>query len=168
LISLQNELDEARATGKTALYHELTASNEKLRAAQKRTAYLVSEIKARQVSKETVTTLKNIGLAARVFSTDNSDQFPTNFDQIKEIIASEFQDKLDQFEFVPQSRAVSESEPQLLLFREKTARQLPDGTWAKTFCFCDGSVREQISKDGNFEPWERQFLAGEAKPAPVK
>jgi RNA polymerase sigma factor (sigma-70 family) len=168
LISLQNELDEARASGKTALSHELSASAEKLHLAQKHTAYLISEIKARQVSKDTITTLKNIGLAARIFSTDNSDQFPTNFDQIKEIIASEFRDKLDQFEFVPQNRVVSESEPQLLLFREKTARQLPDGTWAKTFCFCDGSVREQISKDGNFEPWESEFLATGPKPAFLK
>jgi hypothetical protein len=110
-----------------------------------------------------VDALKNIGLAARIFATSNQDRFPTNFEEMKNELPAKFKGEigLDQFEFVQHPRQVTEAEPQLMLFREKTPRQLPDGTWTKAVVLCDGSVQQHISPDGNFDEWEHEMIARE-------
>jgi hypothetical protein len=68
----------------------------------------------------------------------------------------------DLFEFFPQERMISEGEPQMILFREKSARRLPDGAWERVYCMADGSVQWIHRDDGDFSEFEQ---AGTATPA---
>lgn len=52
----------------------------------------------------------------------------------------------DEFEFYPQPRAVSEHEPQLILFREKKSLIGPDGKETRVYALLDGSV-QQVKAD---------------------
>jgi len=43
----------------------------------------------------------------------------------------------------------------MTVFRERLARQAPDGTWQRAYGFADGSVQIATSYDGNFDAWEK-------------
>ena len=59
------------------------------------------------------------------------------------------------FEFFPlHERLVSESEEQMILFREKVPRRLADGTWECIYCLIDGSVHRINRAHGNFSDFE--------------
>jgi prepilin-type processing-associated H-X9-DG protein len=45
--------------------------------------------------------------------------------------------------------------PNLVVLRERLARQAPDGTWRRNYCFADGSVHVATANDGDFEAWEK-------------
>lgn len=126
-------------------------------------------VRARQLSVDTVNVMKNLGLAARIYSTDNSEQFPTNFVQMTNELPAQLPGNLalDGFEFMPQPRAISEREPELILFREKAPRQLPDGRWARAYTFADGSVDEPVTSDGNFDAFEKAHTASGSPPEAV-
>jgi len=65
----------------------------------------------------------------------------------------------DRFEFVKHIREVTESEPQLILFREIDPRQLPDGFWDRLYAFADGSVQNKGSPNGDFSAFEQEHMA---------
>lgn len=46
-----------------------------------------------------------------------------------------------------------------LSLRERQARQLPDGTWARYYAFFGGEVKEVILPDDAFDAWEKQQAA---------
>jgi RNA polymerase sigma factor (sigma-70 family) len=126
------------------------------------------EEQARQLSQNTINVMKNLGLGARVFATDNSDQYPTNFVQMTNLMPAKLPGglALDGFEFMPHPRAISEREPELILFREKVPRQLPDGRWARAYTLADGEGVEQITSDGNFDAYEKAHTASGPVPFP--
>ena len=117
---------------------------------------------AEAASTKIIKTMKNLGLAARIFSTDHEDRLPTTLDEIKGEVDSLAAAEgtwpngvpLELFEFFPHERLVSEREPQLILFHEKSARRLPDGTWERIYCLTDGSVLRINRADGNFDEFE--------------
>ncbi|MBI3416704.1 MAG: sigma-70 family RNA polymerase sigma factor [Verrucomicrobia bacterium] len=123
-----------------------------------------------QLSRETIRAMQHLGIAARIFQTDNHDTFPTSFDEFKkywsENLPSDF--KLDRFEFVKHVRPLSEMKMDWLLFREREPRSRLDGTWARVYTTADGSVVERISPDGNFEGFENDYLAMEEATKPAK
>jgi hypothetical protein len=45
-----------------------------------------------------------------------------------------------------------------ILLRERQARQLPDGRWAKTYAFTDGHAETHVQSDSNFAPFEDEHL----------
>ena len=59
------------------------------------------------------------------------------------------------FEFM-NAGVASDHYPQMLMLREITPRQSPDGKWERTYGFADGSVQTITSNDGNFNDWEKQ------------
>ena len=73
---------------------------------------------------------------------------------VKEELGSELD--LDRYEFMPHSRPVSETEPEMILFREKKPRLSPAGSWSRIYCLGDGSVQQRGSATGNFEEYEEQ------------
>lgn len=100
--------------------------------------------------------------AARIFSVDNQYRLPTSFDEFRAEIPLAADGTLpggiglDQFEFFPHDRAISEAEANLIFFREKAARQLPDGTWERNYCLLDGSVQTLKNSTGDFSAFEAE------------
>lgn len=125
---------------------------------------------AEATSTRLINAMKHLGLAARMFSTDHGDRFPSGFDDLKDQLAGTSAAEgtlpggvpMELVEFFPHERAVSAAEPQMILFREKTPRRLPNGTWERIYCLSDGSVQRVNRADGNFDEFE---LAGTGTPA---
>jgi len=107
---------------------------------------------------------KTLGLAARIYATDNQDTLPTSFEQILPTLNPNGEPTLrgdirvDQFEFYPQSRVISEAEPQMILFRERQAEPKPGGGWMRVYVLVDGSV-QQISSEARMAEIERDGTA---------
>jgi RNA polymerase sigma factor (sigma-70 family) len=143
---------------------ELSALQQQIEKARASADYIQTEMAAMQLREDTVKAMQQLGLAARIYATDNSDKLPLTFDAITNILRGALPGKLelDKFEFVKHAREVSEAEPQMLLFREKEARHLPDGSWARSYTFCDGHVEEKTLPEPNFDEWEKEFIAHES------
>lgn len=109
----------------------------------------------------TVNAMKQLGLAMRVYAGDNNDQYATNFDQLKAELGgvTNFTGNigLDSIEFI-NAGMVNETMPDKLIFRERVARQAPDGKWERVYGWADGSVWTQTSNDGNFNDYEQQHM----------
>ena len=107
-----------------------------------------------------VNALKLLGLAARIAASDNHDQLPTTFDQLRKSLELTPGGKfsggvgLDSFEFFPQPRAIMETEPQLILFREKAPRHLVSGLWERCYTLVDGSVQTVTNSTADFSQTE--------------
>lgn len=120
---------------------------------------------AEATSVRIVDALKNLGLAARVFSTDHQDRLPTTFEEMKNEMQLSPEGLLpggvpaELFEFFPHERTVSEFEPQMILFQEKAPRRLPNGTWERIYCLCDGSVHRVNRASGDFSDFELEGAA---------
>lgn len=149
------------------LRRQLAAAQAELRATTRSADTIKTEMQAAQLSEDTISAMKHIGLAARIHAEDMRSRMPDNFEDLKKVLPPTLpgQLELDRFEFVKHGRPVTGAEPQLLLFREKEPRQQPDGSWSRSYTFCDGSVQEKNLKEPNFEEWEKQFLAKPAAPA---
>jgi RNA polymerase sigma factor (sigma-70 family) len=115
---------------------------------------------AQATSTKIINAMKNLSLAARVFATDHQDRFPATFDDMKNEMGLTPEGNLpggvpaELFEFFPQERDISDGHPQMILFREKAARHLPNGTWERIYCMADGSVQRINRADGNFDEFE--------------
>ena len=105
--------------------------------------------------------LKQLALGGQIFANDNEGRLPTTFEQIPNYLGVATDRFHERYEFVQHPRPISETEPQLLLFREIAPRQRPDGKWEKAYALCDGSVATQVSGDGNFQTWEAEHTARE-------
>jgi hypothetical protein len=118
----------------------------------------------KQQSIEIANAMKQLGLAARIFAVDHNDVLPTTFDQMKAELPPQFGGgiTLDQFEFMPQSRPIAETEPELILFRERVPRQAPDGNWIRHYALVDGSVQQATGVTSDFSVWEVPHLAAPA------
>lgn len=148
---------------------DYAALQEALRDAQVRNEELEvfrAEVEFKATTTRTVDSMKLLGLAARIYATDNNDVLPKSFDEIKNVVAQSYDGTwqgeipLDHFEFFPHhERTISEREPQLILFREKVARQGPNGTWTRVYTLADGSVQIRSSATGDFSEFEQTYTA---------
>lgn len=117
-----------------------------------------AQFEAHQV--ETIKATKMLGLAVRLYADDNGGQFPTNLLQLTGPLGPYTNSwtmggiNLWGFDFV-NAGAVSSEHPDMVVLRERLARQAPDGTWQRIYCFADGSVQIATSYDGNFDAWEK-------------
>jgi hypothetical protein len=117
-----------------------------------------------------VSAAKQIGLAMLMHADDNNGSYPTNLFQLTEdtghgqgyLGSTNFTEfpggvKLDGFELantdVPQAH---DKYPQMIMLRERVARQTPDGQWQRIYGLADGSVQTATSYDGSFVTWEQQ------------
>ena len=104
-----------------------------------------------------IDTMKNVALAARIYSGDHQDVIVTNFDQIT---AANLYDTnrpgsmaLDGIEFMNVG-LLSYEQPEMIMFREKTPRQTPDGKWEREYGYVDGAVQTVNSE--YFDAFEKQ------------
>ncbi len=128
---------------------------------------------ARQHSIRVHKAMRNLGLAAQTFSTHNKSRYPASFDEMRSEMDLQadgtFEGGIspDLFEFFPHERVISEADSDLILFREKQARQMPDGKWERIYAYADGLVQTKHSADGDFSQFEREGT-GTARNAPKK
>ena len=116
-----------------------------------------------------VNNAKQIGLAFRLFAMDNAGLFPTNYLQItNELGGMDRMVNMDVWAYdfmnispdgsVAGLNATNADAPQhadLIVLRERVARQSPDGSWKRVYCFVDGRVVTATTYDGNFAAWEK-------------
>jgi hypothetical protein len=115
---------------------------------------LMAQYNARLASR--VNAGKTLGLAARIYANDQ-ESLPTTLESLSPYLSAGGLPNgiaLDQFEFFPQPRAISEAEPQLILFRERQAEPRPDGGWTRVYVLVDGSV-QQVSGEERMAELER-------------
>lgn len=159
LLRLRGEVAQLRRTARPSV---ATTQITPAASATSVDALATQMLLAQATSTKVINAMKNLGLAARIFATDNADRFPTTFEDMKNEMGLTPEGNLpggipaELFEFFPHERIISEVEPQMILFREKAARHLPDGTWERVYCLADGSVQRISRADGNFDEFERE------------
>lgn len=159
LLRLRGEVAQLRRTNRPAISASRTVPEP---ASGDIDAKATEMLLAEAASTKIIKTMKNLGLAARIFSTDHQDLLPTKLDEIKsEVDGLAAADgiwpegvPLELFDFFPHERLVSTREPQLILFHERSARRLPNGTWERIYCLIDGSVLRINRADGDFSEFE--------------
>ncbi len=119
-----------------------------------------AQFQAHQVAVQNAT--KQLGLVLRMFMNDHANQYPTNNLQFNKYLIGKIRDgtlnggafDAGGVEFMTNTMTGTEAH-NALAFRERLARQSPDGTWQRIYGFTDGSVQTAISNDGNFDAWEK-------------
>ena len=145
---LQNQVAEAgkRAAAEETKFKEAVSAQ--------------AQFQAHQVSVQNAT--KQLGLALRMFMNDNANQYPTNNLQFNKYLIGKIRDgtlnggavDVGSVEFMTDARNGADA-PNAIVFRERLARQSPDGTWQRIYGFADGSVHTAISHDGTIDAWEK-------------
>jgi len=176
LLRLRGEVSRLRQSGPSGandLSRRLQSAEARASRAEAEAALVVAMQKSEAYTGAVINAGKILGLSARIFATDHKGGFPTTFDEMRNEMNlrpdGTFSGGVlpDQFEFFPHERVISEAEPEMILFREKQARQLPDGKWERIYTYADGSVQIRHSTDGDFSQIERQGT-GTAANAPKK
>lgn len=176
LTRLREQQDELlRLRGEVAQLRRASAASTATNEPKLNTAALAIQMREAQArSTQIMGTMKSLWLAASVFATDITEHFPRKFDDIRSELRLSADGTLpgglplEMFEFFPlHERLVGDSEEQMILFREKLPRQLPDGTWECIYCLIDGSAHRVNRAHGNFSDFEREGTATAAnRPAP--
>jgi RNA polymerase sigma factor (sigma-70 family) len=162
---LRNELEQHQQKGieqKLVVQQQWLAARAALDQAREEARFEQARFEFEAAQAETVNHAKQLGLSARLWATDNDDQLPPSILSMTNELAGLLPIALEQFEFVQHARPISESEPLLLLFREKEPRKSPAGSWYRSYVRVDGSVLTPHYLDpAEFETWEKQFVASE-------
>lgn len=117
-------------------------------------------LKAEANSTRIVNAMKHLGQAAYRFASGNGSKFPTTLEEMRGELPLSADGTLpnnvppDLFEFFHRDRPLDATEPERILFREKTARQLPGGHWERIYTLADGSVHRITRADGDFTEFE--------------
>jgi RNA polymerase sigma factor (sigma-70 family) len=159
------QLQQKGAEGKLALQQQWLAARATLQQAQEEERIEQARLNFEAAHEQTVNHMKQLGLSARIWATDNEDQLPDSIMSMTNELTTLLPVVLEQFEFIQHPREPRQTEPMLLLFREKQPRQGPEGNWHRVYCRVDGSVITQRFADpAQFEEWEKQFMASELEP----
>jgi RNA polymerase sigma factor (sigma-70 family) len=141
------------------LQRQANEANEKAQVAdQKLKAALSAQVQFTAHETETINNMKQLGLAMRVYATDNNGQFPTNVESLQNKLPPQNYGDYFKFEFANVGVARSVNNPEhanMPELRERIAHQAPDGTWQRIYGFADGSVQTATSYNGNFDAWEK-------------
>ncbi len=159
LLKLRGEVGILRRQGSELekLREEKRQPNAGLAAAQNHLAQSpVGAYVRRQI--DTVSAMRQLALAMRVYAIDNASQFATRFDQLTNELAgvTNFEGNigLDTFEFV-NTGLVNDTMLGKIILRERIPRQAPDGKWERVYVLSEGNVQTIKSKDGNFDAYEK-------------
>jgi RNA polymerase sigma factor (sigma-70 family) len=180
LLSRQTEVAQPPATPAAAVENRVIAptapsdSEETLRlrgqvgALQKQNADLTGQVQsqaraaqARELSERTKKEMQQLNIAAMLYTKQfSNDRVLTNLDQLKDAPESFLPTNIDlsRFEVVSNPAPPENNWPDVIVLRERTARQTADGKWARFYGMVDGQAVEQISADGDFDAWEKQHL----------
>jgi RNA polymerase sigma factor (sigma-70 family) len=135
-----------------------------LAAAQAGALATQDRIQAQDLRLQRVDDLKLLGLAARLWATDNHDSFPPTFESMTNELAKgpDLQHFVEPYEFMRHEKPIVITEPQMILFREKQPRHLPSGNWERLYTLADGSVQRTTSDTDDFSEFESQHTTRRA------
>lgn len=165
LLKLRSEVETLKTEDlqdKFAWQRRFDAARAGLAEANAATREIEDRIEAQELSIRRVKDMKNIGLATRVWATDNDGKLPRTFQDLTNELAlagADLEAFIEPYEFVEHGRAISISDSNLILFRERNPRKLPNGGWQRAYTMMDGSVQQVGSETGDFSEWERPFIA---------
>jgi RNA polymerase sigma factor (sigma-70 family) len=101
--------------------------------------------------------LSQMGVAMRVYANDNEDKYATNFADMDNEFGGDVNRREYELRFeMVDAGKLDQTMPDLITFREREARQTPDGKWERAYGMADGSVQMIRSDTGNFEAWEKE------------
>jgi RNA polymerase sigma factor (sigma-70 family) len=145
------------------LQRQASEASQKAQAAEQKLATALSsqtQFKSQHIA--IVNAAKMLGLDMRLYAGDHDNQFPTNspYQLAENFGNTNLLKNIPALEFINVGliRLNSQGQtdyPNLILVRERLARQAPDGTWSRVYGFADGSVHTATSYDGNFDAWEK-------------
>jgi myosin heavy subunit len=168
LLKLRGEVgvlrNQAGQLGKTR------AENQQLRnqtsVGQSQTSEITPEEQFQLREWHAVNAIKQLGLAMRIYSGDNNNQYATKFEQLKPELngATNFAGNisLDAFEFMNVG-LVNDSTPDMIIFRERVPRVAPNGWWYRAYGLADGSVQNVF---GDNQGDETKFAEFEKRHSP--
>ncbi len=112
-------------------------------------------------------------VAFHMFATDNSEQFPTNFDEARAyfpaVAAVDTNLTTEQFEIVYRGSLTNLTSPaQTVVLREKQPSRGSDGGWSRAYGFADGHSEISMSADRNFEEWEKRHIISSQPRQPAR
>jgi hypothetical protein len=146
---LQRQADEANQKAQTA--------------AQKLATALSAKAKFTANESVAINAIKYLGLDMRIYAGDHGNQYPTN-DNLYQL-AKDYDSNTNLLQDIPAieyknigAKLNPQNEPDypnMVVIRERIARQAPDGTWRRIYGLADGSVQTATSYDGNFDAWEK-------------
>ena len=147
------------------LQRQANEASQKAQAAEEKMAAVLStQAKFTANESATINAMKDLGLDMRIYAGDHNNQFPTN-DRLYQL-AKDYDNNKNLLQDIPAIeylnigavKFISENEldhPNMVMLRERIARQAPDETWRRVYLFADGSVQTATSYDGNFDAWEK-------------
>jgi RNA polymerase sigma factor (sigma-70 family) len=147
------------------LERQANEANQKAQAAEQKLAAALSvQTKFTANENATINAMKYLGLDMRIYAGDHGNQFPTN-DSLYQL-AKDYDGNTNLLQGIPAieylnigaAKFISEDKleyPNMMMLRERIARQAPDGTWRRVYLFADGSVQTATSYNGNFDAWEK-------------
>jgi hypothetical protein len=167
LLRLRGEVGVLRrqASESGEAHEEINEANQKAQAAEQKLAVTLSaQAKFTTDENATMNAMKYLGLDMRIYAGDHNNQFPTN-DNLYQLVKN-YDSNTNLLQGIPaieylnigSAKFVSEDKleyPNLVMLRERIARQAPDGTWHRVYLFADGSEQTATSYDGNFDAWEK-------------
>jgi RNA polymerase sigma factor (sigma-70 family) len=134
-------------------------------AEQNLTAALSVQAKFAAIESTNIDAIKYLGLAMRIYAGDHNNQFPSNEIALYKT-AQDFDGNTNLLQELPAieylntgaAKFISQNTleyPNMVMVRERIARQAPDGMWHRAYLFADGSEHIATSYDGNFDAWEK-------------
>jgi RNA polymerase sigma factor (sigma-70 family) len=100
-------------------------------------------------------------LAILTFANEHDDQFPNNVEEARQYLEKEAAAKtnltIEQFELLYRGSRTGLAAETVVL-REKQAHQSYDGKWARCYGFADGHSEIPLSRNANFEAWEKRHI----------
>lgn len=167
LLRLRGEVARLRSVGDPANSSRLQQAEARAAQAEAAIAQVKAMDEARQHSANIVNAMKYMGLAAKMYSVDHKGAFPKTLDEMRAELSSNVDAlgnfrggvSVDQIEFFTHDRTFTEEESEMILFREKTPRRMPDGTAERIYCLAEGSVQTITSTQADFSEFERDRKA---------
>ena len=151
--ALRNQLDELKKLREENQQFHTQAANEGQEFRVSKADYF------RLQAMNIIDGAKQIGLAMLLYANDHNGLYPTNL--VEQLVGAELTTNniadINKFELmnvgVPNAH---DKYPQMIMLREKTPRQNPNGQWERIYELADGSAQTATSNDGNFDAWEQQ------------
>ena len=147
--------------------NEVTALREQLNnPRQSPSSNIPSEEQQQEMAMHTMDDAHQAGLLLHMFADDNSNRFPTNFDQVARYIGNTNFSKVfsSEFEIVYAGSVANVANPSsAIVVQEREAWPTYDGKWAKVYGFADGHSQLVTEPNDDFTGFERQHAAQSAQ-----
>jgi RNA polymerase sigma factor (sigma-70 family) len=141
--------------------NDLVRAQEKKRSVPRQVSSRpLTPLEEKEENIEKINSARNWGFALLMYANEHEGKFPSTMEEADQFLPGELRGeavaKKDQFEYVPPPSAQDVKKPsETIAIREKAARKLANGKWAKAYGFLDGHGELHSEADGNFDDFEQ-------------